>query len=134
MYSSVERCVQFLAAVDEAAYSKWLVVLTDTADFTCANAKGVFDKEAPARAEASGQQLVGALQATRGLNLVLVDAHEVANFNPKQPLWPTWRKVARRLTDEVGSGNTGLFIEAADEGMIDEAFEKVGGAMQGGAA
>ena len=134
VYSSVEKCVGYLADVDASTYSKWLVVLTDTADFTCANAKGVFDKEAPARAEAAAQQLIGSMQATNGLNLVLIDAHEIANFNSKHPLWPTWHKIARQLTDEVGDANTSLYIEAADESMIDEAFEKVAGAMQGGAA
>ena len=76
------------------------------------------------RAEAAAQQLIGSMQATNGLNLVLIDAHEIANFNSKHPLWPTWHKIARQLTDEVGDANTSLYIEAADESMIDEAFEK----------
>ena len=49
-------------------------------------------------------------------------------------MWPTWRTLSKRLTDEVGEKNTGLNIQAADEGNIDEAFEMVAGAMTGGAA
>ena len=68
------------------------------------------------------------------LNLVLIDASELANFNAKHTMWPTWRTLARRLTDEVGERNTGLHIQASDTSEIDEAFELVAGAMSGGAA
>ena len=50
------------------------------------------------------------------------------------PYAPTWTRLAQRLTDEVGDHNTGLNIEATEESQIDEAFDKVAGAMQGGAA
>ena len=42
--------------------------------------------------------------------------------------------MSQKLTDEVGEANTGLNIQAANESEIDEAFEKVAGAMSGGAA
>ena len=111
-----------------------LVVLTDTADFESANAKNIFDAQAPERAEAAASQLIGQMQATTGLNLVVIDAHEIGNFNKKHHMWPTWQRLSQRLTDEVGDGNTGLNIQATDESQIDEAFDKVAGAMQGGAA
>jgi hypothetical protein len=49
-------------------------------------------------------------------------------------LWPTWHKLSQKLTDEVGHANTGLNIEATNVNEIDEAFEKVAGAMAGGGA
>ena len=134
VYSSIEKCVGYLNDVDADEYSKWLVVLTDTADFECANAKSVFDAQAPARAEQAAEQLLGTMHATSGLNLVVIDAHEIGNFNKKHHMWPTWQRLSQRLTDEVGEGNVGLNIQATDESQIDEAFDKVAGAMQGGAA
>ena len=134
VYSSVQKCVGQLASLPRGEqYSKWLVVLTDTADFECTNAKGHFDKEAPARAEAAAQKVIGAMQATSELNLVLIDASEIGNFNKKHQMWPTWRALSKRLTDEVGDANSGLNIQAAEESQIDEAFDKLAGAMQGGA-
>ena len=73
------------------------------------------------------------MHATSELNLVLIDASEIGNFNQKHHMWPTWRALSRRLTDEVGDGNSALYIDAANEAMIDEAFDKLAGAMQGGA-
>ena len=69
-----------------------------------------------------------------GLNLVLIDASGIANFDAKHKLWPTWHSLSQKLTDEVGDGNSGLNIEATNTEEIDEAFEKVAGAMTGGAA
>jgi hypothetical protein len=134
VYSSIDKMVDVLVGVDEAQYSKWLVVLTDTADFECSNAKNIFDKEAPARAEAAADELIGKMHSTKGLNLVIIDAHELGNFNKKHHMWPTWQRLSQRMTNEVGDGNTGLNIEAAEESQIDEAFDKVAGAMTGGAA
>ena len=134
VYSSIEKCVSYLDEHAGAGYSKWLVVLTDTADFECANEKGVFDKGAPERATAAASGLIGRMRAMSGLNLVLIDASEIGNFNAKHTMWPTWRALARRLTDEVGERNTGLHIQASDTSEIDEAFELVAGAMSGGAA
>ena len=37
-----------------------------------------------------------------GLNLVLIDASGIANFDAKHKLWPTWRRLSQKLTDEVG--------------------------------
>jgi len=134
VYSSIQRCVSHLAEMpDGERYSKWLVVLTDTADFQCTNAKGHFDKDSPQRAEEATKQLMSTMQATSELNLVLIDASEIGNFNQKHHMWPTWRALSRRLTDEVGDGNSALYIDAANEAMIDEAFDKLAGAMQGGA-
>jgi len=134
VYSSIQRCVSHLAEMpDGERYSKWLVVLTDTADFQCTNAKGHFDKDSPQRAEEATKQLISTMQATTELNLVLIDASEIGNFNQKHHMWPTWRALSRRLTDEVGDGNSALYIDAANEAMIDEAFDKLAGAMQGGA-
>jgi len=129
----MDKCVDYLADVSDD-YSKWLVVLTDTADFQCANEKGAFDKAAPARATAAAEALLGKLQAMHGMNLVLIDASEIGNFNRKHTMWPTWRALSKRLTNEVGEANTGLNIQAAEESQIDEAFDKVAGAMSGGAS
>ena len=134
VYSSIEKCVSFLSEVDASTHSKWLVVLTDTADFECANAKNIFDAQAPARAEEAASNLIKSMQNTSALNLVMIDAHEIANFNKKHHMWPTWQKLSKRLTDEVGEGNTGLNIEAKEVTEIDEAFDKVAGAMSGGAS
>jgi len=133
VYSSMDKCVDYLADVSDD-YSKWLVVLTDTADFQCANEKGAFDKGAPARATAAAEALLVKLQAMQGMNLVLIDASEIGNFNRKHTMWPTWRTLSKRLTNEVGEANTGLNIQAAEESQIDEAFDKVAGAMSGGAS
>ena len=73
-------------------------------------------------------------QAVAGLNLVIIDASGIANFDVKHSLWPTWHKLSQKLTDEVGDANTGLNIEATNVNEIDEAFEKVAGAMAGGGA
>ena len=73
------------------------------------------------------------MRAQSGLNLVLIDAHEIGNFNAKHTMWPTWRALSRRLTSEVGERNVGLNIQAAEQSQIDEAFDKVAGAMSGGA-
>ena len=70
----------------------------------------------------------------QGMNLVLIDASEIGNFNRKHTMWPTWRTLSKRLTNEVGEANTGLNIQAAEESQIDEAFDKVAGAMSGGAS
>ena len=82
------------------------------------------------------QQVTDKMKAMDGLNLVIIDASGIpgANFDPKHWLWPTWHKLSKRLTDEVGDANTGLNIQATQAEEIDEAFEKVAGAMQGGAA
>ena len=105
VYSSIETCVEHLAAHVDGAYSKWLVVLTDTVDFQCVNDKNQFDKESPARAEAAVARVIGQMNAMAGLNLVLLDASGIANFNAKHTLWPTWRRLSQRLTDEVGEHN-----------------------------
>ena len=42
--------------------------------------------------------------------------------------------MSAKLTDEVGDANTGLNIQATDVSEIDEAFEKVAGAMASGGA
>ena len=81
------------------------MVLTDTVDFQCVNDKNQFDKESPARAEAAVARVVGQMNAMAGLNLVLLDASGIANFNAKHTLWPTWRRLSQRLTDEVGEHN-----------------------------
>jgi len=74
------------------------------------------------------------MRAMRGLNLVLIDASAIGNFNVKHTMWPTWRALSKRLTNEIGENNTGLNIQAAEESQIDEAFDKVAGAMTGGAS
>ena len=81
--------------------------------------------------------MAGVLEQTRsmsGFNLVIIDAHGIANFNAKHSMWPTWHKMSTKLTDEVGDANSGINIQANDTAEIDEAFEKVAGAMTGGAA
>ena len=133
VYSSIEKCVGWLSEVDER-YAKWLVVLTDTADFECTNEKNAFDAGSAERAKGAAQRLIGSMREQSGLNLVLIDAHELGNFNAKHSMWPTWHALSKQLTDEVGDGNMGLNIQAAEESQIDEAFDKVAGAMQGGAA
>jgi hypothetical protein len=69
-----------------------------------------------------------------GLSFVIIDASGIANFNTKHTMWPTWRKMSQKLTDECGEKNMGLNISAKDVNEIDEAFEKVAGQMTGGAA
>ena len=133
VYSSIQKCVEALQEVDDK-YSKWLVVLTDTADFQCFDAKGKPDKQSPQRAEVAVNGVLSTTQAMAGLSLVIIDASGIANFNAKHSLWPTWRKMSSKLTDEVGELNAGLNIQAANVSEIDEAFEKVAGAMTGGAA
>jgi len=133
VYSSIKKCLDTLIKVDDK-YSKWLVVLTDTVDFECFNAKGVNDKQSPMRAEAAVSSVVQAMQELTGFNLVIIDAHGIANFNAKHNMWPTWHKMSQRLTDDVGDANVGLNIEATNVSEIDEAFERVAGAMTGGAA
>ena len=125
----METCVEHLSAHVDGGYSKWLVVLTDTVDFQCVNEKNQFDKESPARAEAAVARVIGQMSAMVGLNLVLLDASGIANFDAKHKLWPTWRRLSQKLTDEVGEHNSGLNIQAADTDEIDEAFERVAGAM-----
>ena len=66
--------------------------------------------------------------------VVLLDASGIANFNAKHTLWPTWRRLSQRLTDEVGEHNSGVNIQAAEVSEIDDAFEKIAGRMSGGAA
>ena len=134
VYSSIETCVGCLATQVDARYSKWLVVLTDTVDFECVNERNQFDKESPARAEAAVTRVIGRMSAMVGLNLVLLDASGIANFNAKHTLWPTWRRLSQRLTDEVGEHNSGVNIQAAEVSEIDDAFEKIAGRMSGGAA
>jgi len=134
-YSSLKTCVDTLAnEVDSERYSKWLVALSDTADFECANEKGVFDKASAGRAEKAAQEVIDTMQTMSGLNLVVIDASGIANFDIKHTLWPTWHRLSQKLTDDVGEANTGLNIQAARVSEIDEAFEKVAGAMSGGAA
>ena len=120
VYSSIDKCVQHLATQVDDRYSKWLVVLTDTVDFQCV--------------EAAVQKVVASMREMSGLNLVLIDASGIANFNAKHTLWPTWRRLSQKLTDEVGEANSGVNIQAADVSEIDDAFEKIAGAMSGGAA
>jgi len=140
VYSSINKCVDYLSGgIDhtraaKGEYSKWLVVLTDTADFECVNEKNQFDAQSPKRCEDAVSKTVAKMKAVHGLNLVIIDASGIANFDPKQKLWPTWHRMSTRLTDEVGDGNTGLNIEAANVDEIDEAFEKVAGAMASGGA
>ena len=74
------------------------------------------------------------MKAVHGLNLVIIDASGIANFDAKHKLWPTWHRMSTRLTDEVGDANTGLNIEAANVDEIDEAFERIAGAMASGGA
>ncbi|KAL1522513.1 hypothetical protein AB1Y20_017500 [Prymnesium parvum] len=134
VYSSITKCVDCLATEVDDRYSKWLVVLTDTADFECANEKGVFDKGSKERAEKAVDDVIAKMKTLTGLNLVIIDACGIANFDAKHMLWPTWHALSQKLTDEVGNGNTGLNIEATNVSEIDEAFEKVAGAMAGGGA
>lgn len=134
VYSSIATCIDTLAADVDESYSKWLVVLTDTADFQCFDEKGRVDKMAPARAESAVSGVLGAMQKMSGLHFVVIDASGIANFNAKHTMWPTWRKMSYKLTDECGKHNTGMNIEAGAVEEIDEAFEKVAGEMTGGAA
>jgi len=134
VYSSVQTCIHSLTQDVDDSYSRWLVVLTDTADFQCFDDKGRVDKQAPARAETAVEGVLASMQALTGLNFVIIDASGIANFNAKHSMWPTWRRMSHRLTDEVGEFNNGLNIQAANVSEIDEAFEKVAGAMTGGAS
>ena len=129
----IGTCGECFVDVDDS-YSRWLVVLTDTADFQCFDDKGRVDKQAPARAETAVEGVLASMQALTGLNFVIIDASGIANFNAKHSMWPTWRRMSHRLTDEVGEFNNGLNIQAANVSEIDEAFEKVAGAMTGGAS
>ncbi len=82
-----------------------------------------------ARARAAVEKVIASMQKLSGLNLVIIDASGIANFDAKHKLWPTWHSLSQKLTDEVGDGNSGLNIEATNTEEIDEAFEKVAGAM-----
>ena len=75
------------------------------------------------------RRVTAKMREMTGLNLVLIDASGIANFDAKHSLWPTWRRLSQKLTDEVGEHNSGLSIQAADTDEIDEAFERVAGAM-----
>ena len=80
------------------------------------------------------RRVTAKMREMTGLNLVLIDASGIANFDAKHTLWPTWRRLSQRLTDEVGEHNSGVNIQAAEVSEIDDAFEKIAGRMSGGAA
>ena len=65
VYSSINKCIDCLSNEVDDKFSKWLVVLTDTADFECANEKGVFDKGYRDRAEKAVDGVVAKMKASR---------------------------------------------------------------------
>merc|ERR1712216_1018810 len=125
VYSSIAKCVDSLQLEAADDHSKWLVVLTDTVDFECVDANDKFDKQSPQRAEAKADALIEKMRAISGLNLVIIDASGIANFNAKHTMWPTWHRLSHKLTDQCGDDNSGINIAAANVSEIDEAFEKV---------
>lgn len=75
VYSSIQTCVTCLKDdVDGAKYSKWLVVLTDTADFQIANDKGQFDQLSAGRAQTAVDGVLNLVQPISGLNFAIIDA------------------------------------------------------------
>jgi hypothetical protein len=66
VYSSIQKCINCLKHEVDDGYDKWLVVLTDTADFECLDDKGRVDKAAPMRAETAVGGVLGSMNTMSG--------------------------------------------------------------------
>jgi len=125
LYSDTEKVLGALAKVD-STYSKWLIILSDLVDLenkTEADATG-----------AVGKKLIPQIQKLSGFNLVVIDASRIGRWKPEHPMWPTWEKNSKDLTDaaQATAGSRGFNIAADNPDAISEAFERVAALMQSG--
>ena len=125
LYSDTEKVLAALAKVDDS-YSKWLILLSDLVDLenkSEADATGVVSKK-----------LIPQIQSLTGFNLVIIDASRIGRWKPEHPMWPTWEKNSKELTDAAQNtpGSRGFNIAADNPDAISEAFERVAALMQPG--
>ncbi|KAL3921576.1 MAG: hypothetical protein SGPRY_004857 [Prymnesium sp.] len=125
LYSDLEKVLAALASVD-AAYSKWLVVVSD-----------LVDEENKTEAESVRvvqKQLIPQIKSIPALNLVLIDASRIGLWKSELPMWPTWERNAKELTDAAQNtaGSRGYLIGADNPDAITEAFEQVAALMHSG--
>jgi len=125
LYSDIEKVLKVLGGIS-SSYSKWLIVLSDLVDL---------ERKSEAEAKAAVQKtLVPQIQKLEGFNLVIIDASRIGRWKPEHPMWPTWEKNSKDLTDaaQAVGGNRGFNIGADNPDAISEAFERVAALMQSG--
>jgi len=125
LYQDTEKVLDALGKED-ASYSKWLIVLSDLVDLvnkTEADSTGVVKNK-----------LIPQIQRLSGFNLVIIDASRIGRWKPEHPMWPTWEKNSKDLTDaaQATPGSRGFNIAADNPDAISEAFERVAALMQSG--
>ena len=114
-------------------------MLTDTVDYRAGHGNHGMT-EGPACVECRKLMNEKVSEATTKMQkmneffMIVIDTHEIAQYHPKHPLWPTWHAMSQRLTNEVGFNNEGLNIAAKDQTAIATAFEQVASAMEAGGA
>ena len=85
-------------------------------------------------AEGAVDLAITMMSAMQQFWMVIIDAHEIGQYRPQHTLWPTWLRLSKKLTDQVGADNHGLNISASNQGAITEAFKQVETAMEAGGA
>ncbi|KAL1523443.1 hypothetical protein AB1Y20_018383 [Prymnesium parvum] len=125
LYSDAEKVLNALTKVDQS-YSKWLIILSDLVDLENKN-------EADSTAVVT-KKLIPQIKGISGFNLVIIDASRIGRWKPEHPMWPTWEKNSKELTDaaQSTSGSRGFNISADNPDAISEAFERVAALMQSG--
>ncbi|KAL1529282.1 hypothetical protein AB1Y20_000236 [Prymnesium parvum] len=125
LYSDFEKVLTALAKVDDS-YSKWLILLSDLVDLE--------NKTEAESTKVVSKKLVPQVKKIAGFNLVIIDASRIGRWKPEHPMWPTWEKNSKELTDAAQRtpGCRGFNIPADNPDAISEAFERVAALMQSG--
>ena len=65
------------------------------------------------------------------LNLIIIDAREIGNWNPGHANWPVWQGNAKMLVERAlaDGGVNSMYIDAKSTNDIKAAFEKVAAAF-----
>jgi len=132
VYSTVAMCLTKMQQAEYAAYSKWLIVLTDTVDLELQppSDRSNFDTMYQQRCRNAVSKVTSTMKTVKDFSLVIVDTHEISQWAPEHVHWPTWQDMAKRLT----ASNPALNIPASKPEDINEAFHKVAMAMVSGGA
>ena len=143
VYSSINIAASALRKSD-SEFSKWLIFLSDTVDFSAGQAfeasqkgfAGFTLEKGKTELERLAKETDGELACVPGLNFVAIDASDVGQWNQQCKMWPTWKANVEMLSKhaqtraQVSGSGMGLYVSAKSLTAIKEAFEKVASAME----
>jgi len=122
LYKAMSKCVNELGEGRLSEYSKWLIVLSDTVNYT--------------KLGNDVSPLVSEMRRVDDLNLAFIDtANMPPKWKPENPGWPEWSRNLQTMVQALKfKGAISEHIEADNLAKIDAAFESVAALMDTGGA